>query len=210
VSAQELRRQADLARRARFEADSGTVQDLNLGLRILARELYGREGRDLEVAVQAIDRMTSALATLRGQLEAQRDPEAEAVRPCNACMVPATCSEFGGRCTLEQGTARLAGTSLARLFGMGPVIAAAVIGDVRHVSRFPDRDHFAAYNGTAPIEVSSGGRKVYRLSRRGNRRLNHAIHMVAITQIPTGTPRAAPTTTRNWPRARPAKKRCAR
>jgi transposase len=78
---------------------------------------------------------------------------------------------------------RAAGTSLTGLFGVGPVIAAAVIGDVRHVSRFGNRDRFAAYNGTAPIEVSSGGRKVYRLSRRGNRRLNHAIHMVAITQI---------------------------
>src|SRR2546421_12398983 len=78
---------------------------------------------------------------------------------------------------------RAAGTSLTGLFGVGPVIAAAAIGDVRHVSRFPDRDHFAAYNGTAPIEVSSGGRKIWRLSRRGNRRLNHAIHMAAITQI---------------------------
>ena len=76
-----------------------------------------------------------------------------------------------------------AGTCLTGLFGVGPVIAAAVIGDVRDVSRFPGRDHFAAYNGTAPIEVSSGQRKVYRLSRRGNRRLNHAIHMAAITQI---------------------------
>jgi transposase len=41
----------------------------------------------------------------------------------------------------------------------------------------------AAYNGTAPIEVSSGPRKVYRVSRRGNGRLNHAIHMAAVTQI---------------------------
>src|SRR5947208_2666459 len=78
---------------------------------------------------------------------------------------------------------RAAGTSLTGLFGVGPVIAAAVIGDVRHVSRFPNRDHFAAYDGTAPIEVSSGGRKVYRLSRRGNRRHGHAIHMAAVTQI---------------------------
>jgi transposase len=75
------------------------------------------------------------------------------------------------------------GTSLTGLFGAGPVTTAAAIGDVRQVSRFPSRDHFAAYNGTAPIEVSSGGRKVYRLSRRGNRRLNHAIHMIAVTQI---------------------------
>jgi transposase len=66
---------------------------------------------------------------------------------------------------------------------VGPVIAAAVIGDVRHVTRFPGRDHFASCNGTAPIEVSSGGRKIWRLSRRGNRRLNHAIHMAAVTQI---------------------------
>jgi transposase len=65
----------------------------------------------------------------------------------------------------------------------GPVVAATVIGAVRDVARFPDRDHFAAYNGTAPIEVSSGHRKIYRLSRRGNRRLNHVIHMAAVTQI---------------------------
>jgi transposase len=58
-----------------------------------------------------------------------------------------------------------------------------VIGDVRDVSRFGGRDRFAAYNGTAPIEVSSGNRKIHRLSMRGNRRLNHAIHMAAITQV---------------------------
>ena len=75
------------------------------------------------------------------------------------------------------------GTSLTTLFGVGPVIAAAVIGDVKDVSRFPGRDRFAAYNGTAPIEVSSGRRKIHRLSRRGNRRLNHAIHMAAVTQV---------------------------
>ena len=78
---------------------------------------------------------------------------------------------------------RASGTSLTGIFGVGPVIAGTVIGDVRQVFRFPSRDHFAACNGTAPVEVSSGGRKVYRLSLRGNRRLNHAIHMAAITQI---------------------------
>jgi Transposase IS116/IS110/IS902 family len=75
------------------------------------------------------------------------------------------------------------GTSLTGLSGVGPVIAAAVPGDVRGVSRFPGRDHFAACNGTAPIEESCGPRKIYRLSRRGNRRHGHAIHMAAITQV---------------------------
>jgi transposase len=78
---------------------------------------------------------------------------------------------------------RASGTSLTGVFGVGPVIAATVIGDVRDVSRFGSRDRFAAYNGTAPIEVSSGNRVIHRLSLRGNRRLNHAIHMAAITQI---------------------------
>jgi len=78
---------------------------------------------------------------------------------------------------------RASGTSVTGIFGVGPVVAATVIGAVRNISRFPDRDHFAAYNGTAPIEVSSGPRKIYRLSRRGNRRLNHVIHMAAVTQI---------------------------
>jgi len=78
---------------------------------------------------------------------------------------------------------RASGTSLTGLFGVGPVIAGTVIGDVRQVFRFGSRDHFAAYNGTAPVEVSSGGRQVYRLSLRGNRRLNHAIHMAAVTQL---------------------------
>jgi transposase len=76
-----------------------------------------------------------------------------------------------------------AGTTVTEIFGVGPVVAATVIGGVIDVSRFPDRNHFAAYNGTAPVEVSSGNRKIYRLSRRGNRRLNHAIHMAAVTQI---------------------------
>ena len=58
-----------------------------------------------------------------------------------------------------------------------------VIGYTGDVGRFRNRDHFAAYTGTAPIEVSSGGRITHRLSRRGNRQLNHALHIAAITQI---------------------------
>ena len=101
-------------------------------------------------------------------------------------------------------------TSLTGIFGVGPVIAAAVIGDVRDVSRFPGRDHFAAYNGTAPIEVSSGPRKTCRLSRRGNRRHGHAIHMAAVTQVSHRHSQGRPTTTRNWPKARPPKRPCGR
>lgn len=83
---------------------------------------------------------------------------------------------------LEQVVAA-SGTTVIDIFGVGPVVAATVVGVTGDIARFPTRDRFAAFNGTAPIEVSSGGRKVWRLSRRGNRTLNHAIHMAAVTQL---------------------------
>ena len=74
-------------------------------------------------------------------------------------------------------------TTVIEIFGAGPVVAAMVKGDVGDVRRFASRDRFASYNGTGPIEVSSGPKKIYRLSRRGNRRMNHAIHIIAVTQL---------------------------
>ena len=78
---------------------------------------------------------------------------------------------------------KASGTSVTEIYGVGPIIAAQIIGYTGDVGRFANRDAFASYNGTAPIEWSSGGRVVHRLSRRGNRKLNHAIHMAAICQI---------------------------
>jgi transposase len=75
------------------------------------------------------------------------------------------------------------GTTVTDLFGIGPVIACYLIGFTGDVRRFTSRDQYAAYNGTAPVERSSGGRVVHRLSQRGNRRLNHALHLAAICQI---------------------------
>jgi transposase len=83
-------------------------------------------------------------------------------------------------------------TSLTDLFCVGPIIACLVIAYTGDVRRFGNRHRFAAYNGTAPIEVSSAGRVVHRLSRRGNRTLNYAIHMAAAGQVrhPNGDGRA--------------------
>jgi transposase len=53
----------------------------------------------------------------------------------------------------------------------------------RRPTRFANPDAYANYNGTAPIDRSSGSHDLHSLSRRGNRRLNHAIHMAAVTQI---------------------------
>jgi len=75
------------------------------------------------------------------------------------------------------------GTGLTGLFGIGPVIAGRILAEVGDVARFPTKDAFASYNGTAPIDASSGEQIRHRLSRAGNRRINHALHMMAVTQI---------------------------
>jgi transposase len=74
-------------------------------------------------------------------------------------------------------------TSLPGLFGVGPVLAAKLLGEVGDVGRFASKARFASYTGTAPIEASSGEVVRHRLSRAGNRQLNHALHLMAICQI---------------------------
>jgi len=74
------------------------------------------------------------------------------------------------------------GTSLMEIFGVGPILAAKIIGMVGNVTRFPSKAHFASYAGVAPVEVSSGEVVRHRLSLAGNRRLNWALHMIAINQ----------------------------
>ena len=49
---------------------------------------------------------------------------------------------------------RASGTTVTEVFGVGPVNAGTIIGDVTDVHRVPARDHFAAYNGTAPTGIA--------------------------------------------------------
>jgi transposase len=63
------------------------------------------------------------------------------------------------------------------------VLAAKLIAHTGQLHRFPDRGHYASYNGSAPIEASSGDRCRHRLNRGGNRQLNSALHIIAVCQI---------------------------
>jgi transposase len=74
------------------------------------------------------------------------------------------------------------GTALTEIFGVGPILAARIIGTVGDVARFPTKAHFASYSGTAPVEASSGEKVRHRLSLAGNRKLNYCLHMVAVCQ----------------------------
>ncbi|MGX7671035.1 IS110 family RNA-guided transposase [Plantactinospora sp. DSM 117369] len=75
------------------------------------------------------------------------------------------------------------GSNLLELTGIGPSGAARLIGDIGDIHRFASRGHFASWNGTAPIDASSGDQRRHRLSRAGNRRINRVVHIMAVVQL---------------------------
>ena len=79
------------------------------------------------------------------------------------------------------------GTSLQGPHGVGPSGAARLLVEVGDLARFPDRNHFASWTGTAPIDASSGDHVRHRLSRGGNRQINRVLHMMATVQLRTPT-----------------------
>ena len=79
------------------------------------------------------------------------------------------------------------GTSLMTLNGIGPSGAARLLVEVADITRFPSRAHFASWNGTAPIDASSGDQIRHRLSRAGNRQINRVLHIMATVQLRNAT-----------------------
>jgi transposase len=76
-----------------------------------------------------------------------------------------------------------ADTTLTDLYGIGPLAAARFIAEVVDVRRYPNRNAFAAANGTTPLPASSGRTVRHRFNPGGNRQLNRALYTIAITQI---------------------------
>jgi transposase len=75
------------------------------------------------------------------------------------------------------------GSTLMGLHGISPSGAARLLADVGDIHRFASRDRFASWNGTAPLDASSGSQARHRLSRAGNRRINRVLHVMAIVQL---------------------------
>jgi transposase len=86
-----------------------------------------------------------------------------------------------------RGLVAATGTGLLDLHGIGPSGAARLLVEVGDITRFPDRNHFASWTGTAPVDASSGDHVRHRLSRGGNRQINRALHMMATVQLRNAT-----------------------
>lgn len=72
--------------------------------------------------------------------------------------------------------------ALLKLPGCGVLCAARILAEVEAIDRFPSEAHLASYCGVKPLTAASGEHKRHRLNRTGNRRLNQALYIIAITQ----------------------------
>jgi transposase len=152
------------------------VQTVNRLQRLLSELLPGQRKRDLS-ATQA----KAMLATVRPRDIAgktRRRMAAEEI--ADLVAVDAKLKKIKAElkaAVLERGS------HLMDIYGIGPAGAARVLADVADVTRFVDRNRFASWTGTAPLDASSGEQTRHRLSRAGNRRMNHVLHVAAIVQI---------------------------
>jgi transposase len=152
------------------------VQTVNRLQRLLAELIPGPHKRDLSAlqakAMLALVRPRDIAGKTRRRIAAEELADLIAVE----AKVKRATAELKTMVTAR-------GSRLMDIDGVGPVVAARILADVGDVARFGDRNRFASWTGTAPLDVSSGEQNRHRLSRAGNRRMNHMLHIAAMTQI---------------------------
>jgi transposase len=164
----------------RHELTRQRVQTINRLQRLLSELIPGKAKRDLTAlqakAILASVRPRDVAGKTRKRLALEQLTELIAIDK----KIKALTKEL-------KSMVLASGSSLMELPGVGPIVAARVLADVADVARFTDRNRFASWTGTAPIAASSGEIVRHRLSRAGNRRMNHMIHIAATTQIRLNT-----------------------
>jgi transposase len=152
------------------------VQTVNRLQRLLSELLPGQRKRDLSAA-----QAKAMLATVRPRdIAGKTRRRIAAEEIADLVAVDAKLKKIKAEL---KATVAARGSGLMDIFGVGPAGAARVLADVGDVARFADRNRFASWTGTAPLDVSSGEQTRHRLSRAGNRRMNHVLHIAAIVQI---------------------------
>ena len=155
-------------------------------LRLLAKRHHDLVGR----RTQSICRLHALLATMTAGglprlLSADRAAqELRRIRPTDAVGIARrhAAGELLGEVRIGAAV-RVADTTVTDVYGVGPIVACYLIGYTGDITRFATKDRYARYNATAPLAASSGPKPRHRLNDRGNRQLNHALHLAAVTQI---------------------------
>ena len=153
----------------------------------------------------AINALTAVLRTRDLGIDARRRPGAETVskiarwRPRGEPVAPAAARAEAVRLARQiealDGQLRASheriramvkaspAAGLLDITGVGPITAAVALTAWSHPGRVRSEAAFAALAGVNPIPASSGNTVRHRLNRGGDRRLNHALHMAAVTRM---------------------------
>jgi transposase len=160
----------------REELTRQRVQTVNRLQRLLAELTPGKAKKDITAAqakaILSSVRPRDVVGKTRRRLAAEQLTELVAVEK----KIKALTTEL-------KAMVQARGSTLMELPGVGPVVAARILADVADVARFADRNRFASWTGTAPLDASSGEQIRHRLSRAGNRKMNHMLHIAAATQV---------------------------
>ncbi|KRC90068.1 transposase [Terrabacter sp. Root85] len=165
----------------RDELAQRRVQTVNRLQRLLSELVPGQRKRDLSAlqakAILASVRPRDVAGKIRRRMAAEELADLVAVDAKLKTIKAELRAAVLGR-----------GSSLMEITGVGPAGAARILADVGDIARFADRNRFASWTGTAPLDASSGEHVRHRLSRAGNRRMNHVLHIAAIVQLRHDTP----------------------
>lgn len=142
------------------------LHELDPGLQVPSRGL--RRYRVLDELAARLDGFSGVVARIAADLVAR----------CRELTVQINALERELR-----GLVLVLAPSLLAVPGCGVLGAATIIGETAGARRFRSRAAYARFTGTAPVPVWSGDtRGKVRLNRGGNRRINCALHMIAVTQ----------------------------
>lgn len=149
----------------------------NPGLPPHAPPAYQERLRELTRTYQRVSQQLRAMRMAARSLETNE--ARAALDPVIASLAQAV---HDLKATIRATVTPLAGPLLARR-GVGPITTGIVLAETGRVERFPSRDHFASFAGSAPIPWASGAHQAVRVNAGGNRRLNHAIHIIVLGRL---------------------------
>jgi transposase len=135
------------------------LQDLSRSQRRLSEQLKSNRGalRELTEDSPVREVLQQVIGTLVVQLKELRRQLHDAVSRIMPCLLD--------------------------LPGVGAIMAGTLLAEVGDPHRFPNADHFASYCGAAPVERGSGQNTRVQINPGGNRRLNWALHVIAIVRL---------------------------
>jgi transposase len=163
------------------QVDAANVARALLANPQLPRLQYSDQQRELQELSRAQRRLSEQLTSNRSALSEL--PEQSPVRAVIEEMIRTLVCQLGELERQLRSIVKTVMPCLLELPGVGAIVAGTLLAEVGDPRRFPTADHFASYCGVAPVERGSGQNSRMQVNPGGNRRLNWALHIIAVVRL---------------------------